>query len=164
MIKLLPSLFAFFLLQGCNEKTDKTSSLVTPDLKEKKQKSHKQTLPDTIETLGNLNWHSNVREAFSLAKKEQKNVIIMVGEDNCRWCVKMKKNTLSNPRIQKQLQKYILVSIKRSDKEAVRNVAEFDGNIPSFFFLDENKEVLEAIVGYFNANDFLGYILEIEEL
>jgi len=66
--------------------------------------------------------------------------------------------------VQEQMQKYVLVSIKRSDKEAVKFVPEFDGNIPSFFFIDKNKELIESVVGYFNADDFIGYMKEIEEL
>ena len=164
MIKLFCILLAFLLLEGCTDKTDKKSSLVTPDMTHESTQTSTQTLPDTVETLGNLSWHSNVKEAFTLAKKENKNVIIMVGEDNCRWCVKMKKKTLTDARVQEQMQKYVLVSIKRSDKEAVKFVPEFDGNIPSFFFIDKNKELMESVVGYFNADDFTGYMREIEEL
>ena len=154
---------SFFVLGGCTDKSEKKSSLVTPDIHNKSIDTSRQLLPDTVATLGNLSWHSNVKEAFALAKKENKQVIIMVGEDNCRWCIKMKKQTLTDARVQEQMQKYILVSIKRSDKEAVKFVPEFDGNIPSFFFIDENKELMESVIGYFNADDFVGYIREIEE-
>ena len=164
MTKLFFILLTVVALEGCTEKTDKKSSLVASELKNKSTHTSKQALTDTVETLGNLSWHSNVKEAFALAKKENKNVIIMVGEDDCRWCVKMKKITLADVRVQEQMQKYVLVSIKRSDKEAVKFVPEFDGNIPSFFFIDKNKELIESVVGYFNADDFTGYMKEIEEL
>ena len=164
MTKLFFILLALLVLEGCTDKTDKKSSLVTSDTTSESIYTSKQTLVDTIETLGNLSWHSNVEEAFILAKKENKDVIIMVGEDSCRWCVKMKKKTLTDTRVQEQMKKYVLVSIKRSDKEAVKFVPKFDGNIPSFFFVDKNKELMESVVGYFNADDFTGYIKEIEEL
>jgi len=164
MTKLFFILLALLVLEGCTDKTDKKSSLVTSDTTSESIYTSKQTLVDTIETLGNLSWHSNVEEAFILAKKENKDVIIMVGEDSCRWCVKMKKKTLTDTRVQEQMKKYVLVSIKRSDKEAVKFVPKFDGNIPSFFFIDKNKELMESVVGYFNADDFTGYIKEIEEL
>ena len=164
MTKLFFILLALLVLEGCTDKTDKKSSLVTSDTTSESIYTSKQTLVDTIETLGNLSWHSNVEEAFILAKKENKDVIIMVGEDSCRWCVKMKKKTLTDTRVQEQMKKYVLVSIKRSDKEAVKFVPKFDGNIPSFFFIDKNKELMESVVGYFNADDFTGYMKEIEEL
>jgi len=73
MIKLFFILLALLLLEGCTDKTDKKSSLVTPDMTRESTHTSKQTLPDTVETLGNLSWHSNVKEAFTLAKKENKN-------------------------------------------------------------------------------------------
>jgi thioredoxin-related protein len=156
-------LFAFV---GCSEKSEKKTGPRTPDIKTTSMREPigTQLLPDTVMTLGNLAWHSNVKEAFALAKKENMQVIIMVGEDNCRWCVKMKKNTLMDNRIQAEMQKYILISIKRSDKEAIKYVPEFDGNIPSFFFMTNKKEVVDSVVGYFKPDDFLEYINEIEEL
>ncbi|NOR56721.1 MAG: DUF255 domain-containing protein [Sulfurovum sp.] len=108
-------------------------------------------------------WHTELQSALVLAKKEHKNVIVMVGEDNCRWCVKMKKQTLSKSCVQKKLQNYVLVSVKRSDKYAIKNLQDFDGIIPSFFFMQANEEPLDSIVGYFTADDFLRYIEEVEE-
>jgi len=151
---------------GCSEKSEKKSGPSTPKIVSEKKEIQisTQLLPDTVSTIGNLVWHSNIKESFLLAKEQDKNVIVMVGEDDCRWCVKMKKHTLTDERIQDHMQKYILVSIKRSDKDAISHVPEFDGNIPSFFFMDANKEVMEPVVGYFKSDDFLDYIKEIEDL
>ena len=155
-----------FLLVGCNEKTERKVGPRTPEIVTEKTTpiSGAQNLPDTVITIGNLSWHSNIKQAFTLAKEQDKDVIVMVGEDSCRWCIKMKKNTLTDRRIQEQMQKYILVSIKRSDKAAVKYVPEFDGNIPSFFFMTNKEEVMDSVVGYFKEDDFLEYIKEIEEL
>ncbi len=157
---------SLWIFIGCGDKPQKSSGLVTPELEvlAAKEIISKQELPDTVETLGNLIWHSNIKEAFALAQKEKRRVVVMVGEDDCRWCIKMKKRTLSDPRVQQALQKYILVSIKRSDKASVKYVPEFDGNIPSFFFMEYSQELIEPIVGYFNADDFSEYIQEIERL
>jgi len=164
MINFFFIFLAMIVLAGCTEKTEKKSSQFTQDIQSETTQTNKQSLPDAVEHLGDLSWHSNVKEAFSLAKKENKKLIIMVGEDSCRWCVKMKKKTLIDTRVQEKMKQYMLVSIKRSDKEAVKFVPEFDGNIPSFFFIDENKESMGSIVGYFNADDFVEYMSEIEEL
>lgn len=152
-------------LTGCSEKTEKKSEPSTPTIVSDKKEiqSSAQLLPDTESTIGNLLWHSNVKEAFLLAKEQDKNVIVMVGEDDCRWCVKMKKHTLTDARIQEHMQKYILVSVKRSDKDAIKHVPEFDGNIPSFFMMRHTEEVIDSVVGYFNPNDFLQYIEEIQD-
>jgi len=118
---------------------------------------------DTVKTISGLTWYLNIENALAQAKEEKKNIIVMVGEDSCRWCKKMKEQTLTDNRIQEKLKAYILVSVKRSDKDALKYLNTFDGNIPSFFFMKDNKELIESIVGYFKADDFLDYINEIEE-
>jgi thioredoxin-related protein len=133
---------------------------------QEEKKIVKMTIPKPVDKtlkIAGLEWYTDVELGFYIAKKEHKNVIVMVGEDSCRWCKKMKENTLSDPKIQEALQQYILISIKRSDKESVKYVPEFDGNIPSFFFMTEKENMIEPVVGYFNADDFLTYIKEIEE-
>jgi len=130
---------SFFLLSGCSEKKE-----------------------NKISSIAGLSWNSDMETSFTLAKKENKNVIVMVGEDSCKWCKKMQERTLTDKGIQDKMQKYVLVYIKRSDKDSLKDIPEFDGNIPSFFFMHSNKELMEPVVGYFEANDFLSYIEEIE--
>jgi len=141
------------LFLGCSE--DVKSKRIDNKLQSKEK--------DSISTIAGLPWHSDLESAFSLASKENKNVIVMVGEESCRFCKKMKEKTLIDVRIQKKLNNYILVSLKRSDKKSIKYISEFDGNIPSFFFMKSNKEMIEPVVGYFKPDDFLQYIEEIEE-
>jgi len=150
---LVYSVIAMLFMFGCSNTKE-----------ENKIETHvpKKHLDKKVSIAG-LEWYTDVDSGFNRAQKEHKNVIIMVGEDSCRWCTKMKEGTLTDKRIQKVLKDYILVSIKRSDKEAVKVVPEFDGNIPSFFFMNEKKETIEPVVGYFKADDFLTYIKEIGE-
>lgn len=108
-------------------------------------------------------WHTELESALSLAKKEHKNVLVMVGEASCRWCVKMKKETLSKSCVLKKLQNYVLVSVKRSDKNAIKNLEGFDGIIPSFFFIKANEEPIDSIIGYFKPDDFIRYMEDAEE-
>ena len=118
---------------------------------------------ETSTSISGLSWYLNIETALQKAKKEKKSIVVMVGEESCKWCKKMKNRTLIDTRIQAKLKSYILVSVKRSDKEAMKYLPTFDGNIPSFFFMQDNKELIESIVGYYKANDFLDYLNEVEE-
>jgi len=118
---------------------------------------------DTVTMIAGLSWHSDIDTAYAIAKKENTKVIIMVGEDHCKWCKKMKERTFIDARIKEKFEKYTLVSVKRSDKSAIKHVPSFDGNIPSLFFMQNTREPIEAVVGYFIANDLLDYVQEIEE-
>lgn len=134
---------SLMLLQGC-EKREEAPSKWT-------------------EEIAGLSWHLDISEAFELAQQQNKKVLVLVQESYCKWCKKMKERTFTDQRIQERFKHYIRVSIKRSNLDALRRVPGFDGNIPSVFFVTPEGKVLDAIVGYFNADDFLGYFHEIEE-
>lgn len=110
-----------------------------------------------------LAWQNDVKTAFELAQKEQKIVIVMVEDVRCRWCIKMKEGALSNAEVQKNLQKYILLKIDRSDNESMESLSGLRGPIPSFHFFTAKKKSIDKIAGYYETEDFLGYIEEIAE-
>lgn len=117
----------------------------------------------TEEAYMKLKWETNFDVAFERAKKEHKFVMVMVEEPTCRWCVKMKKSTLSDPKVGEKLQKYVLLRVKRSDKKSIDRLEGFTSAIPSFHFMTTNKETIETIIGYFESKDFLDYLIEIEK-
>ena len=116
---------------------------------------------NTVIISGNK-WYTDIPKTLLLAKKEKKNVLVMVSEESCRWCIKMEEKTLTEKKIQQKLGNYLLVSVKRSDVEAVKHLSGFDGNIPSFFFMEHNSDFVESIIGYYDAPVFLEYLTEIE--
>jgi len=125
-----------------------------------------QNLKKKEETLGafdKLNWETDMDHAFERAKKEHKNVMIMVEDPRCKWCTKMKKGALSDQSVQDKLQSYILLKVQRSDKDTAKRIVDFTGAIPSFYFMEPNQEVFESVIGYFMTEDFLGYLNDIEE-
>jgi thioredoxin-related protein len=110
-----------------------------------------------------LVWLDDVQAAFTLAKKEKKSVLVMVEDPNCRWCVKMKEGALSDERVQKHLQEYVLLKIERSDKSSMESLPGLRGPIPSFHFFTADKKFIDKLAGYYKTEDFLGYIKEIAE-
>ena len=114
------------------------------------------------EDSNNLNWNTNINKAIEIAKKENKNIAMLIYEKNCKWCIKMKKETLLNKKVQKELNKYVLLKLTRSNKKDLSQFEEFEGKIPSLFFINSKKEVLDSIEGYYQAEDFLNYLKEFE--
>jgi len=110
-----------------------------------------------------LVWLSSVEDAFTLAQKEQKSVMVMVEDVRCKWCIKMKKGALSDKRVEENLQKYILLKIQRSDNTGMESLPGLRGPIPSFHFFTSKKKPIDKVAGYYEAEDFLGYIKEISE-
>jgi len=113
-------------------------------------------------TLFSLDWTKDLDTAFTLAKKEHKNVMVLVEGENCRWCTKMKHRTLSDETVEKRLEKFVVVKIMREDPKAMSVMPKITG-VPTIFFMKENKAVIEDLIGYFNVEDFISYINDVEK-
>jgi len=110
-----------------------------------------------------LYWETDMDYAFERAKKEHKNVMVMVEDTHCKWCIKMKKGALSDPQVQEKLRSYILLKVQRSDRKTAKRIEDFTGAIPSFYFIEPDQEIIESVIGYFMTEDFAGFLDEIEE-
>jgi thioredoxin-related protein len=107
-------------------------------------------------------WQKDFSQALELAKKEQKVLMLFVESKSCRWCKKMKSRTLSNEMVIKRLKSYISVKVMRDDIDVLRDLPAING-VPTIFFMTVDKRVLEKVVGYFNVEDFLSYIDDVEK-
>lgn len=152
-----------FMIQGCGEEKSKLSKVSTLKSQQNNIIQETQTKEETFRVFAKLNWETDMDHAFERAKKEHKNVMIMVEDIRCKWCTKMKKEALSDQSVQDKLQSYILLKVQRSDTKTAKRIVDFTGAVPSFYFMQADKEVVETVVGYFLTEDFLGYLNEIEE-
>jgi len=107
-------------------------------------------------------WAKDLPTAFALAKKENKNLLVMAVSVGCGWCKKMKQRTLSNPKVAKRLEKYILVQADRETPSEREQLPPFK-HVPIIFFMTPEKEVIDNMRGYYLADDFLEYLNEIED-
>ena len=109
-----------------------------------------------------LDWAKDMDTALSTAKKEHKNIMVMVEGEHCRWCKKMKGRTLSDDAVEKRLENYVLVKVMREDGNAMAKLPPVRG-VPTIFFMKEDKAIIEEIIGYFNVEDFISYINDVEK-
>ena len=113
-------------------------------------------------TLFSVEWSKDLDTAFTQAKKEHKNIMVVVEGENCRWCKKLKHRTLSDEAVEKRLQKFVTVKVMREDPSAMSVLPEVKG-VPTIFFMNENKVVSEEVLGYVNVEDFISYINDVEK-
>jgi len=162
---LLSTILSLIFLSVITYAQETISTAKVSPLKSQKHETI-QTLKKQENSLGDfekLIWETDMDLAFERAKKEQKNVMIMVEDVRCKWCKNIKIGALSDERVQKKLEPYILLKVQRSDKETAKRIKEFNGAIPSFYFMEPDQELYESLVGYFATEDFLNYLTEIEE-
>jgi len=109
-----------------------------------------------------LDWVKDLDTALATAQKEHKNIMVLVEGEHCRWCKKMKGRTLSDDTVEKRLKAYVLVKVFRENYHAMQKLPSVRG-VPTIFFMKEDKEVIEDIIGYFNVGDFISYIDDVEK-
>ena len=145
-IKLLVVISTLLIFSACSDEKQTTE----PVKVEKK------------ETYG-IPWEKDFPSAFAKAKKENKKLMVMAVSEGCRWCDKMKENTLSNPAVTKKLKNYILVQADRETPHERDKLPEFK-HVPIIFFMKPNKEVIDNLRGYFAPDDFLEYLNEMDDI
>ncbi|MBU1667737.1 thioredoxin family protein [bacterium] len=147
-LKLSVLISSIFIFTACSD--EKSSTDLSKTSVEKKETY-------------DIPWVKDLPTAFELAKKEKKNVMVMAVSEGCRWCDKMKAKTLSNEKVAKKLQEYILVQADRETPSQRDQLPEFK-HVPIIFFMKPNREVIDNLRGYFEAEDFLEYLNELEEI
>ena len=145
-LKLGVILSTFFIFTACSDSSKATQKEVSTQIKDNY----------------GIPWEKDIPTAFRRAKNEHKNVMIMAVSKGCKWCKKMKKNTLSNEKVAKVLENYILVQADRETPSEREQLPPFK-HVPIIFFMTPQKEVIDNLRGYFEPEDFLEYITEIEE-
>jgi len=109
-----------------------------------------------------IEWVKDIDTALKIAKKEHKNIMVMVEGEHCRWCKKMKGRTLTDDSVEKRLEKFVVVKVMREDGNAMAKLPPV-GGVPTIFFMKEDKAIIKAIIGYYNIEDFTAYIDDIEK-
>ncbi|CAA6826396.1 MAG: Unknown protein [uncultured Sulfurovum sp.] len=106
-------------------------------------------------------WEKNLDAAFTKAKEEKKTLLVMAVSDNCQWCDKMKARTLSDPKVAKKLEKYVLVMADRETPSERDQLHPFT-NVPVIFFMTHEKDTIDELQGYYDPEDFLEYLVDFE--
>jgi len=113
-------------------------------------------------TLFSVEWSKDLETAFNVAKKEHKNIMVLVEGENCRYCKKLKHRTLSDETVEKRLEKFVTVKVMRDDASAMSVLPEVKG-VPTIFFMNEDKVISDEILGYVDVEDLIYYINDIEK-
>jgi len=84
-----------------------------------------------------LDYQESYQTALAKAKKENKNLMLVVVQDPCPYCGKLVDNTLSDPEVKKALEGYVGVII---DKKGKMPKQFHTSMVPMTFFIDTKTE------------------------
>ncbi len=105
-----------------------------------------------------MNYHLNYNKALELAKKENKDLMVVMVANFCPWCVKFEKLILEKPKYDKKIKEnFIPLIINREEG----NFPTFLDTpiVPTIYFIDNKTETIKhKVVGYNNRLDFLNLI------
>ena len=116
----------------------------------------------TLSLFADISWQKELSTAFSMAQKEHKMVMVFVEGKHCRWCKKMKHRTLSEAGVEKALKNFVTVKVMEEDAEAMKTLPQIEG-VPTIFFMNADKKVLETIAGYYGEEDFIAMVKNVKE-
>jgi thioredoxin-related protein len=108
---------------------------------------------NAVEAAKDLGVEKAYTQALEKARKEDKIVVMVVVKENCRWCDKIVKQTLSDETVHNELKKFVTVIV---DKDAPFPSDFKAGFFPSIFYIDHKtqKSIYEN-VGYVDTKSFL---------
>ena len=93
-------------------------------------------------------------QALSLSKQNNKPIMLKLTADNCKYCIKMDNEVLSDNEVKHLVdENFIMLSINVS-KEVVPLNLKYSVT-PTFVFIDKNEKIISKLPGSWNKKDFI---------
>ncbi len=105
-----------------------------------------------------INNATDLSGAINQAHAENKSVMVVFDQKDCKYCDMFNKDVLSNGNVISELNKnYILVFVDINAHPDIAGKYKVFGT-PTTVFLDSNQKEIQRIEGYVDANEFLKVI------
>jgi len=109
-----------------------------------------------------LTWVNSIEQGKSLAKKENKKIMIDTAADWCVACKELDEYTFSAPEVAKVLKdNYILVRVDFTKKNKANDLLRKKLGVigmPTVIFLKQDGSEINRFSGYYDKDKFLGFI------
>jgi len=107
-------------------------------------------------------WEKSFSKALVKAQKENKNIMVLITTETCRWCRKLESQTLTDETIISRLNAdYVSVHLTRDVDEYPRYLDA--PGVPTTYFLDRaGKPIIKRVMGYWNVEDYLSYLNDVD--
>ncbi len=108
-----------------------------------------------------LSWVKNYDESFIQAKKEQKDVLLMLSQEHCQACWYMKNIVLDDEQLIEKLEaRYIIVELD-IHKDDIHTL-EYSGT-PTLYFLTSDQKVIKRLNGVYNIKELTSVLSKLED-
>ena len=108
-----------------------------------------------------LNTSPDLDHALSLAKSKKKPILVVFQQEDCEWCELLVDKVLSNPEVQKELNKrFIVTFVDMNENYKLADEYKILGT-PTEVFLDYEGNEIDRIQGYEREDKFMTKLKEI---
>ena len=108
-----------------------------------------------------LSWAPNYDQAFIQAKKEHKDVLLILSQEHCQACWYMKNIVLDDEVLVERLEAHYVVAeldVHKDDLHAL----EYSGT-PTLYFLSSDKEIIKRLDGVYNIKELSSVLSKLED-
>lgn len=104
-----------------------------------------------------IDWAHSYAEAQERAKNENKNILLLITTETCRWCRRLESTTLQDDAVIKRINaEYVAVHVTRGkDAYPADLVAP---RVPMSYFVKPDGEVIHDMMGFWNVEDYLSIL------
>lgn len=104
-----------------------------------------------------IDWAHSYAEAQERANKEQKNILLLITTESCRWCRRLESTTLKDEDVVKRINaEYVAVHVTRGKDEYPEDLVA--RRVPMSYFLKADGEVIHDMMGFWNVEDYLSVL------
>ena len=100
-----------------------------------------------------INWAENIDEAYEIAAKENKKVMVMLSRKGCPACGYMKDIVFEDKNFINSFNKSFIAVHVDIHEDFVPQGLEYFAT-PTFYFLNSNEKILHRIDGAHNSKEF----------
>ncbi len=100
-----------------------------------------------------VQWYHSYNKAVEKATEEDKNILLLITSETCRWCRKLEATTLEEESIAARINRhYIAVALTR-EKDSYPDYLDAK-MVPMSYFLTPQGRVINSMPGYWDVEDY----------
>lgn len=103
-----------------------------------------------------------LKSSLLKSKKQQKPLMVIVTAKHCKYCARMKKETLGNSQVKENLKGFLFATVDKTSADAKKYLPK-TRYTPTVYFISKDFHVVNTVKGYLNAYDFNMWIDDTRE-
>ena len=95
----------------------------------------------------------NLKSYLLKSKRQHKPLMVLVTAEHCKYCSKMKRETLSNAEVKKNIKGFLFTKVDKNSLDAQKFLPH-TRYTPTVYFISPKFTIVNSVKGYLNAYDF----------